>query len=852
MLLRKFLKILSVFILILLLFVIIVLLTINLPPARKQLVKIINKNLSQKNIPIQLGALNAIKFSQINVSDILIYGEKNDTILFAGNLDVHYALRTLLHNKITILSVDARDLVLRLFQDGSEQPLNLVHAFSKEQDTLDEPADDSTLWTFDIRKILLTSLDLRYENNQQKMHANLSLKQAEVQIKKMDLASKELIVPLIQLNEINSELFTVVDTAENPDTTASFRFPWTIEVANISIQNSSFKLGRYPESPLGLTAPEVAVTEFDSELSDIIFSTDQLGVKIIQTTFNLNNGFKLKELHGELDSRQTKTIFELNVLTNESELHLNGNSDTILLGIDGKSNQSVLSINDSRIALSDLLYFKPELSNAGWFKQYGMTPIAIDAKVFLNEEITSIDSLSLFQSKDLWFSLKGSISDALERAMTKNVDLKVISSIGVISLDGDINLAKESIKAIVQMNNIRPGEISKQNVLNEFNGSIVADVNGFSIARQYSDIKMNLYSVNINDHIYDKIIINGNISPQHFLISTNVNDTAVNLGLNTTVVLNKSNLSILKEGNISIIPAEFGFKSDSLTVDGRISGSYSQAGDSLSSAVELSEILLNKSRDKSRISSLQLNMKSDASQTAITGKSDFMDLDFKMEGPVNNTGILIKELSGYFAALASNFTLDSSFHTFDVPVANFYAQFRYHPVLNFLTNDTSLRFSNAAVHISSNEQIGMIKSNIQLTGIHMGNLSVMNFQTLLMDSAGKINLTTTADSISVSSQFFAGIEFSHQADDSSHQGHTVLAIRKDQDQLNSEIEINSFLDDSLLIVTIPSGQLMLNETIWRTSSPELFNYNLGRGEFLPEVTLYTDSSALKLVTMKES
>src|SRR5512133_3189041 len=104
MLLRKILKGLAIFILSLLMLVVIVIMTFNLSAVRKQLVKLINNKLTDKEIPIHIGSLNKIDFSQINISDLLIFGEKKDTILFSGNLDVHIAARNLIHHKITVLS----------------------------------------------------------------------------------------------------------------------------------------------------------------------------------------------------------------------------------------------------------------------------------------------------------------------------------------------------------------------------------------------------------------------------------------------------------------------------------------------------------------------------------------------------------------------------------------------------------------------------------------------------------------------------------------------------------------------------------------------------------------------------
>jgi translocation and assembly module TamB len=852
MLYRKIFKILSFIILLLLGLLIIVILTINLPFARKHLVRIINRNLQQSEIPVHIGALNIVRPGQISISKILITGEQYDTILFAGNLDIHIAPRTLLQRKITLLSVNAHDLSIRLLQDEPEQPLNLIAAFSNEENTSKEQDDDSSKWTFDIRDIRLTSVDFQYHSKPQKMLANLRLKEAGVRINKMDLSGKEMIVSLIHLDEANGALLTDDNPPDNSDTTATFDFPWKIEIADIKIQNCSFKSGKYPESPVIMEAPQFIVSGFQADLSEITLKQDQQSIKIIQTQFHLNNGFELREFQGKLDSRKTETIFEFHILTNESELHLDGKSDTILFGITENNTTSSFSITDSRIAFPDFLYFNPELSNADWFNEYGKSTVSIEAKVFRTGNITRIDSLYLYQSQDLWLSLEGSISDLPDTLLPKDVDLKMNSSLGDITLDGSIDLAKERINATVLLNNVRPGDLTNQNVLQEINGSVVADVSGFSISKLFSEFKIRLHSVNINNHVYDKILLSGNVSPQRSSFSTSVIDTALTLALRNTVIRNENELSLHTNGDFTIIPAGLNLGTDSLKVDGMISGNFLQAGESLSATLELSEIELTKPGNGTRISGLQMKLESDSLSTRLLGDSDFMDMEFEMEGPLNNAGTLISGLSGYFGALVSNFFLDSAFQTFEIPIASFNARFSYHPLLNFLTSDTSLKFSNASIQVSSGEQTGQFLSYIQATGIHAGNLSVNNFHAELIDLAGDINMKTTADSISIASQTFLGIELSHESDCNSHQGQTALAVRKDENHMNSEILIESLLNDSFLIVTIPSMQILLNGTIWQTSAPELFRYNPGKGEFLPEITLFSDSAEMELVTIKEN
>jgi hypothetical protein len=60
------------------------------------------------------------------------------------------------------------------------------------------------------------------------------------------------------------------------------------------------------------------------------------------------------------------------------------------------------------------------------------------------------------------------------------------------------------------------------------------------------------------------------------------------------------------------------------------------------------------------------------------------------------------------------------------------------------------------------------------------------------------------------------------------------------------------LKDSILALTFPDGKLLLNGFMWQTDSTERLTFNTSNRQFLPAITLYTDSSELRLAASEDN
>ncbi|HLO57275.1 MAG TPA: hypothetical protein VK179_00895 [Bacteroidales bacterium] len=851
MLYRKILKITGIFILILLGLVILIILSINTSPARKFIAKTINRKLESLEKPVTIGAINSLTLEHLSFSNILVH-DNRDTIAFTGLVEIDWSFPALMKRKITVKNLKIQDVKLKLFQSDKQEPMNLVKAFEGKDTTKQDTAGKgSGAWTFNIGQVSVEAVDVQYNSIPAKTFARLRLKEAGINFNKIDLATKALEIPLIKLVQADAMLFTGNAPQKEADTTASFDFPWNIRVGEINIQNSSYKAGSYPDSSGTSFSPQFSITGFHSKLSGIIVKRDQAALTISETGFSLGNGFELRNFDGSLQSAMDKTNFNFNVESHNSDIDLQGSSDTILYAIAEKNSVSVLVLNDSRISLNDLLYFNPELKNASWFSRYGINPVRIDTKIERYGSVIRFDTLRIFQTNSLWLALSGHITNIQDSLKSKDFDVNLQSSLGNIALKGKVNTEEQTLFASVSFSRIRTSPVIEQQVLQEANGTFEADIRGFSSKTLQSVFDVNLDHVILNHHSYDRIRLNGNINPDTITVSTEVNDEGLQLGSLNQVNRNGTGMKVQSSGKFSITPVLLGLGKDSMTVNSAYAAGFRQTDDSLNASLDLNEIAITAPGTGTHLSSLHFDLKSDSMATTVNGNSDFFDISGYMESPVSNAGRIASGLSGYFRSLASNFFLDSAFILSGAPGARLDADIRYHPVIALVLKDTALRFSDASVQVVSDSMNSRFSANVTVNRIKAGSVLVNHFQTSFNDSSGLVNLRTRIDSISAESGLISAIEFSNNSDISTHNGKTHLIILKNQNEINTEITLASTLRHPELVVTFPTGELLLNGFAWRTDSTEQLVYNPSSAEFLPKITLFTDSSELKLAAIEE-
>jgi len=133
--LRKFIRILVVFLISTIGLVGLLFLLINLPFSDRFVSRQVNSLLNRMELPLHLQAIRTVLPNKVKVEGVTISGPEGDTIICAMDLEAHIALPALLKNKVRLKEVYLGGVLINLNNDSTHTGLNIGRAFSKKNKT---------------------------------------------------------------------------------------------------------------------------------------------------------------------------------------------------------------------------------------------------------------------------------------------------------------------------------------------------------------------------------------------------------------------------------------------------------------------------------------------------------------------------------------------------------------------------------------------------------------------------------------------------------------------------------------------------------------------------------------------
>lgn len=139
---------------------------------------------------VTIGGFKMSWFSSLELTKVFIADQQNKAFLYSGSLQLRYDLLAILSNKLLVRSIEWDQVLLNAYSlpDGSMNYQFIIDAF-KSQDTTTVVTDSSEAMVFDIRRLSLKNLRLRYNDEGSGMYATLKLKDLSVRMDKLEPAA---------------------------------------------------------------------------------------------------------------------------------------------------------------------------------------------------------------------------------------------------------------------------------------------------------------------------------------------------------------------------------------------------------------------------------------------------------------------------------------------------------------------------------------------------------------------------------------------------------------------------------------------------------------------------------------
>lgn len=349
-------------------------------------------------------------------------------------------------------------------------------------------ADSTAALIFSLDKVTLRNIHLNYQQVAVGQRMRLDLGEAQIIADKIDLEGQD-----IQLNSVSLlETFvayhkTKADTAivthqEATKDPAEESKPWTLGLKTLTFTGNGIQFYDFtkPHREETLDFDHLWVSGLNVEATDILYSPDAIMIDLNNFTFNEQSGFGIEQFQGIVNIREQEATLENFLLrTHSSRLQISAHATYPSLETIGDTYSQAKftsNINQSYIAMRDILYFDPSFLDSLPVALSSTSRVSIDAAVGGAVNDLTIDHLVFSMLSTTELRMSGRIAGLPE---THNLRLNV----GIDKLYSNQNDLQSILPDSLLPDSMQlPGWINLQAKYNgslekaEFNTELTSDV----------------------------------------------------------------------------------------------------------------------------------------------------------------------------------------------------------------------------------------------------------------------------------------------------------------------------------------------------------------------------------------
>jgi hypothetical protein len=464
---------------------------------------------------------------------------------------------------------------------------------------------------FDLRlnSLAFSNIKATYLNGIEKTDLRVDLGKLLIEINRLDIKNKQAEIEHILLSNshaiytLNKKVI-IVDTLskkirENENAATNTKTNWKLIVAKLNLENNSVGYNNMNELKLknGMDFNHLTLYNTTIKAKNIYATPQKIAVALTEMNLKEKCGFYLKNFTTNIIySKHQIELANLNLETNYSKVgnYIGIRYNNIKMLKDSIGSLSTkINLTDTRIAIKDVLYFKPDLLQNPNFKNNENTVVTINANINGVVDDLQLNKLDIYTQEHTFIKLKGTLKkvrtpkimfanlSTIDIETTKNdiyqlVDKKVIpptivlpetikltgaftgyaknfnadialnTSIGkvttVIKMNPNAGNKEQPYAATILISNFDLGSLlNKANVLGPV--SLEASIVGSGMDTNTINAKLNATIQNIvaNKYEYRNLAINGKIHQQAFIGKIEINDENLAFLFNGEMDMNKNN-----------------------------------------------------------------------------------------------------------------------------------------------------------------------------------------------------------------------------------------------------------------------------------------------------------------------
>ena len=628
---------------------------------------------------------------------------KNDVAVRLVHFDTKFNKFDLDNMKFDIPYINLDGVKLMLDQGAVEK---VAETSVQVADTVSKRPD----FNLKLGTVKLTNIDVGYDNVSTNLDTGIKLKELSIKVNEIDLNKQLLDFEDFQLHELKGQLllgkFDQKIKTPNADTTSIKQEGWKVKLKNAAITKTDFKFDdeKKATSAKGIDYAHLDLQDFNLKAKDIAYSSEEISGKIASLTVKEKSGLNIQKLNTEFFYGPKKAYLKdlylqtpKTLLKDRIEVSYN---DIATLGDELGQMALDASLDNSKIAFSDILIFAPQLRNTNPFASNPNAVLLLNTELkgkindlsFPYFEISGIGSTRVAASgritglpdmekayfditiqdlkstsKDIYaFLPKGTIPNTIEIPQQIALKGKFNGAINNFQTDIVLNSSFGSAKAKglfdqrqknrekydmkVSLLNFDVGRLIKNDSLGRI--SVNADVKGTGLDPKTANatIKALLAKAEFNGYAYKDLKLDGKIRSGLFDISAGMTDPNLDFDLVADGKFDGKYPEVKMKLNLDIADLQkLNLHAGPMKLRGEVVADITNADpDMLNGTVGLNRIQILQDKDPIILDSISIIAVTTVDTTSLKIRSQFMKADFKGKYKLSQMPIALQNTISHY------------------------------------------------------------------------------------------------------------------------------------------------------------------------------------------------------------
>lgn len=624
-------------------------------------------------------------------------------------------------------------------------------------DKTEEDTESENAWKFSLKNFEISDLIFTLDQPDAGQRMDITLDKGQFSLDKLDLATREILVEKIKLEEprltiVTSEKSSHPTKIEEKSTGFSIpNIPWIIKVEKAGINDGFFITSSGEKGQNISTDDWLPLNNLNISLSDISLTQSGYQLNLEKLSFSLADKLEIETgnidfISDSLENLELKARFSALIKENKSWLEkktklefstdISGNTTEINI-----RKLDLQSSNGFKFNLTGQITQIMEMPESGCNLRFNSGAISRNQLAPILRAFSPGTELPLFQP----VSISGSVKNSL---MNPVFALNINSKSGKIVASGNYNIKKTSGSLQANFTQILLSEIMGETLPEYITGNInlKGGISGGNLPEGEAVIQID--SVRYNNKTTRNIMVQVESADDEADITLIVSDSALNLDLGGHFAMSrKKEYSGNLKGLFDVDLFAMNLMTEPYAGSGNIDVNFDYSKSVIATSAGLKNLIISNKNDTATVGDIQFNLNAGDSVIVSDFKSRFLNVQFNSEASFSDfknafDSTRIEKLSNLET---DNFIKLGPFHN----LKNFKldAKIRHDKVFNLFFPDSVLSFSDINIEIGKTVNDSVMRSKVFTDWVSYNKLKSYNPRGSILTTNNWMTLDLNHDSL---------------------------------------------------------------------------------------------------------